>query len=182
MTRIAALLCLLAVHAGAGGINDRGAQMRRSQQLLSTQTCGWTTIALNSEEPTCNSHNGRWISISETGNGAAAYWTPTPLAHWTFDYYDGVVGLPDLGTYLITTEIPVASDCGVAITARLKVNATIVESQASPGGNRILRHRFVYVKDGPSSDTDYISVTIEAPGGGYAQGIVLDIQRTDVGL
>src|SRR5262245_31393548 len=88
---------------------------------LSTQTCGMTSVPLNSEEPTCNSHNGRWISVSETGPGGTAYWTPTPLAHPTFNYADGVVGLPDGGTYLISTEVPVASDCGVTVTVNLKI-------------------------------------------------------------
>jgi len=151
-------------------------------QPLPTQTCGMTSIVLNSEEPTCNSHNGRWISTGETSAGAGpAYWTPTPLAHSTFIYYQGVVSIVDHGTYLITTEVPVASDCGVTLTARLKINSTIVDSQASPGGNRVLRHRFVYVKADPESATDEIRVEIEATTGGYAQGIVLDMQRTDVG-
>ena len=71
---------------------------------------------------------------------------------------------------------------GARVGARLRINGVIVESQTSPGGNRILRHRFVYVKDGPESNTDFVQVTIETVGGGYAQGIVLDIQRTDVGI
>ena len=149
--------------------------------ILPTQTCGATTIALNSEEPTCNSHNGRWVSVSETGAGSVAYWLPTPLAHSTFNYYQGVVGLPDGGTYLVTTEVPVASDCGVTVTATLKIAGFVVDSQTSPGGNRILRHRFVYVKEDPETATDQIDVEIQSAGGyGYAQGIVLDIQRIDV--
>jgi len=184
MKTLMVAIAVLALGAGAQS-KDPLATTRKSRSLpvqaLSTATCGSTSIALNSEEPTCNSHNGRWISTSETGDGNPAYWTPTALVHSTFNYYDGVVGLPDGGTYLITTEVPVASDCGVSVTAKLKINSTVVDSQTSPGGNRILRHRFVYVKQDPESVTDEIRVTLESVGGyGYAQGVVLDIQRTDV--
>src|SRR6185436_9498772 len=71
--------------------------------ISSTATCGQTSIPLNSEEPSCNSHNGRWIAVLETGSGGSAYWIPTPLQHSTFAYWDGTVGLPDQGTYLIST-------------------------------------------------------------------------------
>jgi hypothetical protein len=179
-----ALALSMAVTLSAAELTDRKTAPIRRRPLplvLTTQTCGATTIPLNSEEPTCNSHNGRWVSVTETGPGSVAYWLPTPLAHPTFVYSDGVVGLPDGGTYLITTEVPVASDCGVTLTARLKVAGMVVDSQTSPGGNRILRHRFVYVKSDPESVTDAIEVEIVSSGGyGYAQGVVLDLQRTDI--
>lgn len=187
-TRAMTLAVLFAITASMAAQTSKATVAARKTRIApawvsTTATCGMTSIHLNSEEPSCNSHNARWISVSETSNGNAAYWSPTPLAHPTFDYHDGFVGLPDGGTYLITTEIPVASDCGIIVTAKLKINDTVVGRgvQISTGGNRILRHRFVYVKNDPESSTDVVSVTIESVGGyGYAQGIVLDIQRTDI--